>query len=229
MVGSAAVSYAASARSGSSILESDWRARCWTCRIASGVVPHTSAISAQRVRADEGFNTDATYIQGLDANSALQDSRDLYGLSLNRYEQRAIEVRNDVEDALPILETYGHNAASDSYAGYWVDRAHGDVINVGFKKDAATHLAALQRTFPYPSHIRVFDASYTDQELRDVQTRVTDDAESGQLGSAGVAWHGDAINYNTNRVEVEVTNPVHDSLGDAVVAVRSGGHDGHRG
>ena len=162
---------------------------------------------AQRFRAEHGYNTDPSYIQSLDARSDLQDSRTRYGLSLDRYEQRDLELRNDIERELATIGTYGSTTASSSYAGYYIDTAHGSLIYVGFTTDPDSKLSALRGLFPYPAHLRVFSATYTKQQLVAVQSQVEDDADSGALTSAGVQWGGDAVDEEANRVEVEVLNP----------------------
>jgi hypothetical protein len=161
---------------------------------------------AQSFRSDLGLNSDPGYIQGLDAQPGLEYSRVHYGLSLSRYEQRDWELRESMSSEMRIVGDYG--SSTPSYSGFYIsDDVGGSLVHVGFTSDSATHLDELRALFPYPSRLRVFDAAYTLQELEAIQQQVSADYESGALAASGVEWAGDGVNEETNRLEIEVTNP----------------------
>jgi hypothetical protein len=163
--------------------------------------------TAVRFRTENGLNTDPAYIQGLDARADLQDSRDYFGVSLDRYEQRDVELRNDITDGLGVIETYGTTTASASYAGYYIDGAHGAQVYIGFTSNADANLTAIRGLFAYPMHLHTFTATYTQQQLYATQDAVEADGEAGTLAAAGVQWVSDSMDVQANRVAVEVSNP----------------------
>jgi hypothetical protein len=162
---------------------------------------------AQRFRTENGLNADPAYISGLDAQPALDQSRELYGVSLTRYEQRGIELQDAITDQTSVIATYGETTAPAAYGGYYVDPAAGGLIYVGFTTNPAGHLAALRGVFPYPEHLRAFLATYTQQSLIAVQEQVDDDGGSGVLATAGVGWLGSDLDEEANKVTVAVSNP----------------------
>jgi hypothetical protein len=158
---------------------------------------------AQRFRTDFGLNASATYIQSLDGRAELQPSRDQYGVSLDRYEQRRVELRGAISDHLAEIDAFGATIPT-TYAGYYVDQDHGGLIYVGFTAGASNQLAELQRTFPYPEHLRTFAAARSSQSLEATQLQVEADADSGALQASGVAWTNDQIDTEKNKVLVGV-------------------------
>lgn len=160
---------------------------------------------AQRLRQELGFDSSATTIQALDADSSLQDSRDLYGLSLSRYELRQVELESDIETTTGTISDYGTTVAPDSYAGYYVDS--GGQFHIGFTTNAPTHLDALKAQFGYPSRLHAFTATYTEASMDGVLNRIGDDADDGTLATLGVDWIGAEMDVEANRVNIEVVNP----------------------
>lgn len=156
---------------------------------------------AQRFRDDFGLTTDPARIQALDARSDLEPSRDQYGVSLDRDEQRHVELRQAISARLDDIAIYGASFPG-TYAGYYVDQHHGGLVYVGFTSDAASRLAELKQSFAYPEHLRTFTPARNLASLKSTQQQVEDDADSGVLAANGVVWTDDEIDVETNRVLV---------------------------
>jgi len=158
-------------------------------------------------RNEMGLDADLNHIHALDADPTLQYSRDHYGLSLSRYEQRDWELRESLSSVMRIVGDYGATIP-DVYAGYYIsDDGAGSIVHVGFTSDAATRLDELRGLFPYPSRLRAYNVAYSLQQLEAIQEQVSADYESGDLAAAGIEWAGDGVNTESNRLEIEVSNP----------------------
>ncbi len=163
-------------------------------------------------RQAHALNTDASFVQTtLDGKTAPTYHRSMaeYGLPLTAEELTELDERDRAADAIvSVIDVYGREQASDSYAGAWIDQRNDGVVRVGFTKDTARHMDALKAKFPFPGRLRSFDAKLTVTELNALFERMENDVDALEGESIVLNTLYPDIRDNTVKAGVSIPSPL---------------------
>jgi len=164
-----------------------------------------------------GLNADEDHVRQARSDPAAEANAKDYGSPLYPSEMDTMDEREQVMSKLGIIEDFGHNVASDTYAGYYVDHANGGLIYVGFTAAGLARFDELKQQFPYPGMLRAFTALRPETELKSALSAVNavleELATTLNLATAG-------IDYQRN--EVLIGLPGATPLVDAQLKLRFG-------
>lgn len=144
-----------------------------------------------------GLPSDNAHVNSVNEN---YEPDPTWGVSLTPEELALVNKREEVRGNLHTIKEYGDTNAADSYAGLYVDKS--GLVHVAFAKDAGNHFASLKGQFKHPELLRLFPASYTEQQLNDTVASISIDTE--YLRKQGISVYTVATDIPGNKVEVTV-------------------------
>lgn len=152
-----------------------------------------------------GLNTNSTFVRSLISDPALvaRDER-TFGVPLTTSEEQALQTRQREARLVPALAQYAQNRFPSSYAGAFIDQAHGGLVYVAFTNNAAADVRALAGHFRYSELLRPLTMAHSYRALSAVSARVV--ASAKRLAAAGITLVTSGVDVGHNVVMIGVAH-----------------------
>lgn len=175
---------------------------------SSGQVSETLLARSIAFRREFGLDSNPALIRSLIADRALvaRDER-TFGVPLTPQEDRALRTRQHEDRAVPGLASYAESRFPSSYAGLYIDQAHGGVVYIGFAGKAARRVRVLARHFRYPQLLRPVTMTNSYKALTAISARVVGDKKALAAAGITVVMSGVDVRHNVVLIGAQHLTP----------------------
>jgi hypothetical protein len=159
----------------------------------------TEIQDAKTFREDFGLDASDAHVRAVQANPAYAHSVAAHSVYLTPAEETYMNDRRRVEDATPLIDSYGR-LYPDEYSDLYIDAS--GTVHVGFTANVAQHRTDLESLFPFPAQLEVHATQYSRDELARIADNVQQDLDD--LDTQGIHVVTITERYEENDVNVGI-------------------------